>query len=146
MKNLLLAAMAGLIAQTQGCGAMARGMPGHVPAEIVSVQDGDTFRARAHVWPGLDVLVLVRVAGIDAPELRARCPKELRLAEAARDEMIARLPVGGQVRLSAVRRDKYAGRILAVVTLPDGRDLAAGMLERGLARRYEGGARKSWCE
>ena len=55
------------------------------PAEVLRVIDGDTFEARLRVWPGLEVVTKVRLAGIDAPELSARCAREHALAAQARD-------------------------------------------------------------
>src|SRR6185312_332928 len=43
---------------------------GH-PADVLRVIDGDTFEARVHVWPGLDITTKVRLRGVDAPEMRA---------------------------------------------------------------------------
>jgi endonuclease YncB( thermonuclease family) len=43
------------------------------PADVIRILDGDTFEARARVWPGLDITTKVRLRGIDAPEMRARC-------------------------------------------------------------------------
>src|ERR1700680_2374477 len=42
-------------------------------AEVVHVIDGDTFEARVAVWPGIEIKTKVRLRGIDAPELHARC-------------------------------------------------------------------------
>src|ERR1700750_1770804 len=42
-------------------------------ADVLRVIDGDTFEARVHLWPGLYVTTRVRLRGIDAPELKARC-------------------------------------------------------------------------
>ena len=44
--------------------------------EVLSVLDGDTFEARVNLWPGLAITTRVRLRGIDAPELRARCEDE----------------------------------------------------------------------
>ena len=41
--------------------------------------------------PGVDITTKVRLRGIDAPELRARCADERRKAEAARDALAAML-------------------------------------------------------
>jgi endonuclease YncB( thermonuclease family) len=43
------------------------------PADVIRILNGDTFEARARVWPGLDITTKVRLRGIDAPEMRARC-------------------------------------------------------------------------
>src|SRR6516165_711469 len=65
--------------------AIARAAPTAThPADVLRVIDGDTFEARVHVWPGLDITTKIRLRGIDAPELRAKCAAERMLAEAAR--------------------------------------------------------------
>jgi hypothetical protein len=53
-------------------------------AEVVHVIDGDTFEARVAVWPGIEIKTRVRLRGIDAPELHARCDHEWVRAQAAR--------------------------------------------------------------
>ena len=63
--------------------AHAEPLPGPVPAEIVRVVDGDTVRVRAKVWLDLHLDVLVRIRGIDAPELNGDCPEEREGAAAA---------------------------------------------------------------
>src|SRR4051812_7691556 len=63
---------------------------GH-PAEVLRVLDGDTFEAKVHVWPGMDITTKVRLRSIDAPEMRARCQQERVKAEAARDALRALL-------------------------------------------------------
>ncbi len=51
--------------------------------DVVRTIDGDTFEARVHVSPDLNLTTRVRLRGIDAPELKAACPQELQMAEAA---------------------------------------------------------------
>jgi len=116
---------------------------GPYQAEIVSVYDGDTFTADVAVWPGQTNRVHVRVDGIDAPEIRARCAREKSLAMKARDAMRGIL-ARGRVMLTHIRRGKYAGRMLASVHVA-GMDVGAEMIRRGLAREYHGGKRGSWC-
>jgi endonuclease YncB( thermonuclease family) len=69
---------------------------------VVRVIDGDTFEDSAAIWLDQQISIRVRIAGIDAPELRARCDAERRCAEAARDYHARRLE-GADVMLSAVR-------------------------------------------
>jgi endonuclease YncB( thermonuclease family) len=121
----------------------AAGFQGQVAANVVSVVDGDTFRADAQIWLGQSVDVKVRIAGMDAPELHARCDDELKRAEAARDYLRKRIE-GGTIWLSDVRYDKYGGRIRAVVVDDQG-DIAKDMIAKGLARPYHGERRRSWC-
>ncbi len=116
---------------------------GH-PAEVVRVLDGDTFEARVNIWPGMEVTTRVRLRGIDAPELHARCDGERVKALAARDAL-ARILAEGTVGISRIGQDKYGGRVDADVSTAATSDVSALLLERGLARRYSGGRRESWC-
>ncbi|HEY4942042.1 MAG TPA: thermonuclease family protein [Rhizomicrobium sp.] len=110
---------------------------------MVRVIDGDTFEASAAIWLGQQIAVRVRIAGIDAPELRARCDVERQRAEAARNYLSKRI-AGGEVKLSAVRYDKYGGRVDASVVDARG-DVGEAMIRAGLARLYDGGRRDGWC-
>jgi endonuclease YncB( thermonuclease family) len=114
------------------------------PAEVVRVIDGDTFEARVRVWPGLDVDTKVRLRGIDAPELHARCGDEYAKAQAARAALETILAEGG-VAISRVGLDKYAGRVDAIASTQGTADVSAAMLNGGFARSYGGGKRESWC-
>lgn len=122
----------------------AASFEGPVRAEVIHVVDGDTFEARAAIWLGQSIDVRVRIAGIDAPELHARCEEELARAQAARDWLANRIE-GGEVRLSAVHYDKYGGRVDAVVR-DSGGDVGAALIAAGLARPYSGGHRGGWCQ
>jgi endonuclease YncB( thermonuclease family) len=114
------------------------------PAEVLRVLDGDTFEARVHLWPGLDVTTRVRLRGIDAPELRARCIEEHDLAVAAREALRALLDEG-QVGIMNVTLDKYGGRVLADASTSRTSSVSSAMLAANLARSYDGGRRKHWC-
>ena len=116
---------------------------GH-PAEVVRVLDGDTFEARVRIWPGMDVTTRVRLRGIDAPELHARCDDERVKALAARDAL-ARLLAEGSVGISRIGQDKYGGRVDADVSTARTPDVSAALFDGGYARRYSGGRRASWC-
>ncbi len=119
--------------------------PGLVyPAEVVRVIDGDTFEARVRVWPGLDVDTSVRLRGIDAAELHARCGDELAKAQAARGALETILGEGG-VTVSRVGIDKYGGRVDATIATRHTADVATAMLTGGWARSYDGRKRGSWC-
>lgn len=48
------------------------------------------------------------------------------------------LPVGLRVRLDSVKDDKYGGRFLARITLPDGRDLATTLITGQWAAEWNG--------
>jgi endonuclease YncB( thermonuclease family) len=109
-------------------------LPASAAAQRAEVIDGDTIRVAG---------VVVRMMGLDAPERRARCPAEARLA--ARATARLRLLVQPRVWLEPHGRDRYR-RMLAVVRDRTGRDLAQVMIREGLARPYNGrGRRRGWC-
>jgi endonuclease YncB( thermonuclease family) len=114
------------------------------PAEVLRIIDGDTFEARVRVSPGLDVDTKVRLRGVDAAELHARCASELARAQAARTALETILADGG-VAISRVGVDKYGGRVDAAVSTRITADVSAAMLNGGYARSYDGGKRGSWC-
>jgi endonuclease YncB( thermonuclease family) len=114
------------------------------PAEVLRILDGDTFEARVHVWPGLDITTKVRLRGIDAPELKGRCPEERAKAEVARTALTAILAEGA-VEISRVGLDKYGGRVDADAATRSTPDVSAALLSAGLARSYTGGRRANWC-
>jgi endonuclease YncB( thermonuclease family) len=127
----------------QAASRAAEIVPGPVQATVLRVIDGDTFEARALIWPDIEVTVAVRLAGIDAPELHAPCPRERELGTAAHALLAGELPAAGSVLLSQVAHDKYAGRIVAEVRLPDGRSAAPLLLASGLATPF--GQAHDWC-
>ena len=134
----LLAALASLPASA------AKLFRGPVEAVVVEVLDGDTFLAEALVWPGHTVRVNVRIRGIDAPEMKARCDGERAAAERAR-EALASLFGSAPVVISNIASAKYYGRVLADVSTADGRVVAPALLDERLVRPYGGGRREPWC-
>jgi endonuclease YncB( thermonuclease family) len=117
---------------------------GRHSVDVVRTIDGDTFEARVHLWPGLDMTTRVRLRGIDAADLKASCPEELRLAEAASAALRDLLGEGG-VTITNIGPDKYNGRVVADAATARTPDVSAAMLASGHARSYHGGHRGSWC-
>ena len=123
----------------------AQTLPGPSSGAVERVVDGDTIAVRVTVWLGQELAVLVRVRGIDAPELRGQCASEkARAGEAA--AALERLINGQPVILSEIEGDKYFGRVLSNVATASGTDVATALIAAGLARPYDGGERLSWCE
>ena len=118
---------------------------GPVPASVLGVIDGDTIAVRARIWLGQSVETRVRIAGVDAPELRGACQRERALAAAARDLVVGTIE-GAAVTLWDIRYDKFGGRVLARVVVAAGDDIAALLIAAGLGRAYDGGKRAPWCE
>ena len=94
----------------------AEGLAGPVAAIVARVIDGDTIEVKAAIWLGQTLVVRVRIDGVDAPELEARCPEERKLALAARDFLAGRLE-GAAVKL-VVYQSAYAGFDLLNLTTP----------------------------
>src|SRR5690606_41457209 len=93
-------------------GHAAERLAGPVEAEVVRVIDGDALVVRARIWLGQTVETHVRLAGIDAPELRGKCAEERKKAEAARAALVGFLGEGS-VALSGIEADKFGGRVRA---------------------------------
>lgn len=120
-------------------------LPGPIPAQVVRVVDGDTIRVKAKIWVDQTVEVSVRLRGIDAPEIfRPKCDAEKVLARTAKASVAAAAPVGSQVKITDITRDKYGGRVVASVITTDGETLAARLLAQGQA--IPEGVPKPWCE
>jgi len=131
----------------RGCFVASRRARVGLGALALLIVSGNALaQARAVAVDGDSLLVdgrRVRIMGLDAPEMRGRCPREQQLARMARDRM-AELIAGG-VRIQPHGNDRY-GRLLAVVYDARGRDVAAVLIREGLARPYGGrGRREGWC-
>lgn len=113
-------------------------------AVVLAVIDGDTFRAQIPVWQGLTVTTLVRLEGIDTPEIHGKCKDEKDKALQAKDAL-AKFLESGMVTLHSVQPDKYSGRVVADVRV-DFNSVANQMINQGLARKYSGGERQGWCK
>lgn len=101
---------------------------------LCAAVDGDSLQCQGE---------RIRVMGVDTPELQCRCPAECEGAQAAKARTEAL--IAGGVTLERHGADKYR-RVLAVVRLPDGRDLAKVLIDEKLGRPYAGKRRLSWCE
>lgn len=92
----------------------------------------------------MKITTRVRLRGIDAPEIHARCDDERVKAQAAREALV-RILGEGAVGITQVGQDKYGGRVDANVSTARTSDVSTAMLDGEFARRYSGGRRESWC-
>ncbi|WP_439372308.1 thermonuclease family protein [Bradyrhizobium sp. DASA03120] len=113
------------------------------PVDVIRTIDGDTFLARVLQRNGRDLVVRVRLRGIDAPEMKASCQDELDKAKAA-TAALRDLLGQGDVTISNLGADKY-GRVLADVATRRTANVSAALLAGGYARSYDGGHRDGWC-
>ncbi len=136
-----------VVGGASGASGAGERLAGPLPAQVVSVIDGDTLEVRVHIWLGQHIRTRVRLAGIDAPELKGKCARERDLAQRGRAYILAQLESAAgaaPVQLKEVRYGKYAGRVLARVETLDGTDLGQELVTAGLARPYDGRRRSSW--
>lgn len=141
MRFLVIAVV--LLAFT-GAPAQASDYGSATVTRVTSVYDGDTFRADIEGWPPIiGERIPIRVKGADTPEIRGKCEEEKRQARLAKQYTVAALRGAEVIELEAIERGKFF-RIAARVMI-DGKDLAPGLIQAGLARPYDGGSRKGWC-
>lgn len=134
------------VALADACKDARPGSYGNVTVStLVGVYDGDSFTVSIEGWPRvIGDAIGVRVAGVDTPELRGKCPAEKVLARKARAFTRSALLSAKTIELRNLRRDKYF-RILADVCI-DGEPLADQLISSGVGYRYEGGKKQGWCE
>lgn len=111
--------------------------------KILRVHDGDTFTASILPWPPIvGQAIIVRISGIDTPEIRDRNFTVLGKAQAAKKFLEDILRSGKVIILDSIQRDKFF-RINARVMV-DGQDVAQALINAGHARPYQGGKRLPW--
>ena len=115
-------------------------------AVYVRNYDGDTITFNLPtLHPIIGKNISLRVNGIDTPEIRGKCEKEIYDAEQARDMVSDILKDAGKIALKNLKRGKYF-RIVADVYV-DEENLAVMLVEAGVAIPYSGGKKsKNWCE
>lgn len=103
----------------------------------VRVIDGDTIVVRSEH---------IRLAGINAPEIKGQCADESAVALLAK-ERVVELVMGANLVIDRSGRDKY-GRTLATVVAGD-REIGKILVEEGLAKTWEKkmrpGLANYWC-
>ena len=103
--------------------------------------DGDTCTFNIpNVHPLLGDGIRVRLARIDAPEVRTKCDAEKKKGIEARDALAERLRQATVIELREVERGKYFRLVAEVIA--DGENMSDVLLARGLAWPYDGGTRE----
>ncbi len=112
--------------------------------QLERVYDGDTFycHIKGH-HPIGNKPVGIRVRGIDTPEMKDPDPKIKKKSQQAKDLATAELKNARTIHLYNVNLDDKYGRVLATVFC-DRRDLAKILLEKRLAKKYDGGKKEEW--
>lgn len=107
-----------------------------IPATITRVVDGDTIVVQ------LSLRYLLRLSGIDTPELRI--PEENEAAEIVRDAVQWWLAQQTNPSIVVSDHDKYGGRVIGDIIGNGG--LCGWLLARGMAKPYAGGKKQPWTE
>ena len=113
-------------------------------SKVISVYDGDTLRVNIDSFP--DIIgknIRIRIKGIDAPEIKGKCQKEIDLAIVARDYLRNAINHSSQIELRNMERGKYF-RIVGELYI-DGENISNNLLKKKLAYYYNGGKKRSWC-
>lgn len=113
--------------------ATTAGTDNRYVGQVTRVQDGDTIHVSV-LDPLLSVPVVlsVRIAGINAPELHEPGGREVTAA------LAEWLPSGRVVTLTGVKPDKFAGRTLASVQTASGDDVATWLIVHQYAVEWSG--------
>jgi endonuclease YncB( thermonuclease family) len=113
-------------------------------SKVISVYDGDTFRADIDSLPPIvGKNIPIRLNGVDTPEIRGKCQYEKDLALKARDFVRNKLANAKEIKLTKLQRGKYF-RVVADVMI-DGVRVEQELLDNELAYKYTGGKKSSWC-
>ena len=116
-----------------------------VTVDLVDLRDIDLDGTFAPLWDNIGI----RVAGVDTPEIRGKCPAEKVLAKEAKYLVRDALKSAEFITIRNAKRGKYF-RIVGDIILEPGtereRNLKDLLLEAELAVPYNGGRKtKSWC-
>lgn len=121
-------------------------MDNPVSATVLRVIDGDTIEVNAHIWLGVKVNTIVRIYGIDTPEIKGKCAYESDLARQAKHFMEQAISgKNKQIVLHNIMYDKYGGRIVAAIETNEYKDLGDELINKGFAYSYFGERKRSWC-
>jgi micrococcal nuclease len=115
-------------------------------AVYVRNYDGDTITFNlSGLHPIIGKKINIRVNGIDTPEIKGKCEKEIYNAHKAQQIVADILKDAEQITLKNMERGKYF-RIAADVIV-DGENLGDMLIQAGMAIKYDGGKKKhKWCE
>lgn len=106
-------------------------------ARVVRWIDGDTLVAWTPNMPEPHDTMRVRLAAIDAPEMRGGGQEEARAAKEAKRAAEALLRPGEWARLHCANLDNFGRHLCRVVRDVDGLDVGAELLRQGLVEPWE---------
>jgi len=125
--------------------------PGPYPADVLKITDSDTYKVRAHIWPGHSVIVGFRINGVDTPEkFRPKCDLEKFKAIDATRFVESRIAVGSRIQLTNVFIGKFGGRAVGDASYQTSlgwRNIGSELISEKYAVTYHGKKKtKDWCK
>lgn len=116
---------------------------------VVGHVDGDTIAVQVHIWPPSQLVlprVLVRLRGIDTPELRGKCDAERIAATHAAHRVATLVPLQSLILIEEPTVGTFAGRVIAEVLLPrQPGTLSDLLLAEGWAVEMQATRTTDWC-
>jgi len=106
--------------------------------------DGDTCYIEVPEFPENLRKMSIRILGIDTPEIRGKCAEEKELALKARIFANKVFRSANKIEFKNLQWGKYGGRLLSDVYLDD-KLYSKMIIDKGLARPYDGKTKKGWC-
>ncbi len=106
-------------------------------AVVERVVDGDTVHVMVSLGVDEYAYRMIRIRGVNAPEVFSGPPEERERGKAARDFLTQLLPQGTRCRPATQRDTTTFGRYVADIELEDGRDVATALVEAGHATPVE---------
>lgn len=103
--------------------------------KVLRVLDGDTFEVMIELGFGVVQKFVVRLDGIDTPEVSTPKGRTVR-------ELVRGLIEDKEVVLTDEGHEKY-GRARASIEMPDGKDLTHYLIENKAGYEYNGGKKKT---
>jgi len=112
--------------------------------EVTSIHSGNIFTVNIKNYPeliGSHITILIN--GIDIPEIKGKCQKEIDLAHEAKQYTVSMLSEAKTIELRNMKRGKEF-RIIADV-YADGKSLAEELMKNKLGVYNDGVKQKDWC-
>lgn len=116
-------------------------------AQILRVYDGDTLDVAIQLWMDLTLEVRIRLAHVDAPEIRSTDSKEKTAGLASKLALAGHLggdepiPFPDPIRVEVLKVEKFGRTLANIYKQGDTSSVNDWLLEYGLAKPYEGGKR-----
>ena len=120
-------------------------MKNPISARATQVIDGDSIVISAHIWLNIYTKTVVRLEGVDAPELEGKCPAEIEKAQEALRFVKRWIEGSGELNIHNAQQDRFGGRVVGRIVNERNEDLGQLLLANMLARPYDGRSLDSWC-